>query len=122
MLPVTAITREDAEHCPVRSVLGTVNGKWQSLLILALEDGDLRFSAIKRLLGDISQRVLTENLRMLERDGYVTRTVTPGPPVAVSYGLTPMGRSMLETLKPMVLWAAENFSAVQKARLDYDQM
>lgn len=120
MLPVTAITREEAEHCPVRSVLATVTGKWQSLLILALEDGDLRFSALKRLLGDISQRVLTENLRKLERDGYVTRTVDPGPPIAVSYGLTPMGRSVLDMLKPMVLWAAEHFGAVQQARSDYD--
>lgn len=91
MLQVTAHTKEQAEHCPIRQVLSKVTGKWQILIVLALEDGALRFGELKRAIGDITQRVLTENLRSLERDGYLTRTVDSGPPVAVHYELTTRG-------------------------------
>ena len=120
MLQVTALTKEDAAHCPVRNVLSKVTGKWQCLIVLALEDGALRFGALKRTIGDITQRVLTENLRTLERDGYLTRTVDPGPPVAVSYELTDLGKRLLAVLKPMVLFAADSFSDVVSAREAYD--
>ena len=116
MLQVTALTKEEAEHCPVRQVLSKVTGKWQMLIVLALEDGALRFGALKRTVGDITQRVLTENLRSLERDGYLTRHVDPGPPVAVSYQLTDLGQSLLTVLKPLVFWAAESFDTVHESR------
>lgn len=120
MLQVTALSKEDAELCPVRQVLSKVTGKWQVLLVLALEDGALRFGALKRTVGDITQRVLTENLRSLERDGYLTRTVAEGPPVAVSYALTPLGVQLLALLKPLVIWAAENHSDVANSRKAFD--
>ncbi|MBU2982830.1 helix-turn-helix transcriptional regulator [Lentibacter algarum] len=120
MLQVTALSKQDAELCPVRQVLSKVTGKWQVLLVLALEDGALRFGALKRTLGDITQRVLTENLRSLERDGYVTRTVYAGPPVAVSYALTPLGFQLLALLKPLVIWAGEKHSDIAKSREAYD--
>ena len=121
MLHVTATSKEEGNQCPVRAVLSKVTGKWQVLIVLALEDGALRFGELKRLIGDITQRVLTENLRSLERDGYLTRTVHPGPPVAVSYELTPLGHRLLAVLKPLVQFAAENFSEVEKARTAFDR-
>lgn len=120
MLQVTAMTKEEVALCPIRNVLTNINGKWQPLILLSLEDGELRFSAIKRTIGDITQRVQTQNLRSLERDGYITRTVDPGPPIAVSYRLTEMGRSLVEVMKPMVAWAAVNHPSVNDARKAYD--
>lgn len=102
--------------CPIRTILSKVTGKWQIVLILALEDGPLRFGALKRTIGDITQGVLTENLRGLERDGYLTRTVHPGPPVAVSYALTPIGQSLVDVLKPLVFWATDNMDTVKASR------
>ena len=120
MLPITITPEDDSGLCPVRAVLASVSGKWQSLILRSLEDGALRFSAVKRAIGDITQRVLTENLRSLERDGYLTRSVDAGPPVAVSYELTDLGRSLVEVYKPLVLWAAEHIGTVKDARARYD--
>lgn len=120
MLPVTAVTREEVNKCPVRQVLSQVTGKWQILILLCLEDEALRFGALKRTVGDITQRVLTENLRKLERDGYVSRHVDPGPPIAVSYALTDLGRELMERLKSLVLWAGERHPQVCASRDSYD--
>ena len=120
MLPVTATTKGEIDACPVRQVLSKVTGKWQVLLFLSLDDGPLRFGELKRTVGDITQRVLTENLRSLERDGYVTRTVSPGPPVAVTYALTDSGASFVPHLKGLVTWAAEAHSSVKESRSSYD--
>ncbi|WP_457649188.1 winged helix-turn-helix transcriptional regulator [Profundibacter sp.] len=120
MLQITAMTKEQVETCSIRNVLANVNGKWQPLILLALEDGPLRFSAIKRAIGDITQRVQTQNLRALERDGYLTRTVDPGPPVAVTYALTPLGLSLVGVVKPMVEWAARHQGEIGQARARYD--
>lgn len=120
MLNVTALTAEDATLCPIRQVLSKVTGKWQVLIVLALEDGALRFGSLKRVIGDVTQRVLTENLRTLERDGYLTRRVHGGPPLAVDYTLTPMGRELLEHLKLLTGWAADRHAAVIFARQSYD--
>lgn len=121
MLPITMTPDDDTGQCPVRSVLSSVSGKWQPLILLSLEDGPLRFSAVKRAIGDITQRVLTENLRSLERDGYLTRRVEAGSPVAVYYELTSLGIGFVETYKPIVMWAADNLHAVKAARASYDQ-
>ena len=120
MLQVTARTKEEAEMCPVRQVLSQVMGKWQMLIVLSLEDGALRFGALKRVMGDITQRVLMENLRKMERDGHLTCTVDPGPPVAVSYALTPLGREPLVHLKALTLWAAGRHAAVTGNWSRYD--
>ena len=119
MLPITITPEDDSGLCPVRAVLASVSGKWQSLILLSLEDGALRFSAVKRAIGDITQRVLTENLRSLERDCYLTLSVDSGPPVAVSYELPDLGRSLVEVYKPLVLWAAEHIGTVKDARARY---
>ncbi|MAM62628.1 helix-turn-helix domain-containing protein [Maritimibacter sp. UBA3975] len=120
MLKVTALTKADVDGCPVRQVLSKVTGKWQVLIVLSLEDGTLRFGELKRTIGDITQRVLTENLRSLERDGYVTRSVDPGPPIAVRYTLTDMGHELLPLLKALTGWAAERHADVKRARNEFD--
>ncbi|MEM9228482.1 MAG: helix-turn-helix domain-containing protein [Pseudomonadota bacterium] len=119
-LPVGVRSEAEALLCPIRTVLSKVTGKWQIIVVLALEDGPVRFGALKRTIGDITQGVLTENLRSLQKDGYLTRTVDPGPPIAVSYALTPMGYGLVDLLKPLVLWADENMDNVKDARRDYE--
>ena len=122
MVQVTATTRKEVDACPIRQVLAPVSGKWQMLIVLALEDGGLRFGELKRAIGDVTQRVLTENVRKLERDGYLTRTVDPGPPIAVTYTLTEdVGEGLLLHLKPLVLWALETHPAISDRRRSYDQ-
>ncbi|WP_254437428.1 winged helix-turn-helix transcriptional regulator [Ruegeria arenilitoris] len=91
------------------------------IIVLALEDEPKRFGDLKRCIGDVTQSVLTENLRGLQRDGYLTRTVDPGPPVAVSYELTPLGRSLLEILKPLVFWSHEQMDEVRQFRMQFDR-
>ncbi|WP_421724351.1 winged helix-turn-helix transcriptional regulator [Bauldia sp.] len=121
MLPIGVESKAEASNCSIRSVLSNVTGKWRMIIVLALEDGPRRFGEIKRCIGDVTQRVLTENLRGLQRDGYLTRTVHPGPPVAVSYELTPLGRGLLAMLKPLVYWSHEQMDEVKTARLTYDR-
>ncbi len=121
MLPVGVHTEAEALLCPIRTVLSKVTGKWQIIVVLALEDGPVRFVALKRTIGDITQGVLTENLRSLQKDGYITRTVDPGPPIAVSYALTTMGESLVDLLKPLVLWANDNMDGIKGARDEYEK-
>ncbi|MEP3279016.1 MAG: helix-turn-helix domain-containing protein [Stappiaceae bacterium] len=122
MLQVTVTTVAESQLCPVRDVLTKVMGKWQSLILLALEDGALRFGVLKRTIGDITQRVLTENLRSLERDGHLVRTVHDTSPIAVTYELTPMGQELLNVLKPLVFWAESSHERVRLARENYDRV
>lgn len=120
MLPVTVQNDQERQLCPIRNVLAKVTGKWQMLILLALEDEPKRFGVLKRTIGDVTQRVLTENLRSLERDGYLTRTVDGGPPLSVTYELTSLGRALLTHLKPLAEWAAQSFDQVREARSSYD--
>ena len=120
MVNVTALTQEDVDACPVRSVLVRVTGKWQILILMTLTEGPHRFGALKRRIGDVTQRVLTENLRTLEREGHITRKVFAGPPLAVSYELAPSGKELAALLMPLVDWATENFDAITRRRAEYD--
>ncbi|MDJ0639664.1 MAG: helix-turn-helix domain-containing protein, partial [Paracoccaceae bacterium] len=79
-----------------------------------------RFSEINNAIPDISKRMLTQTLRKLERDGYVTRTVTPTIPARVDYELTELGQSLCDMLQPLAAWALERREAVAKARALYD--
>ncbi|MBZ7922365.1 helix-turn-helix transcriptional regulator [Ensifer adhaerens] len=110
----------DMENCPVRDVMDNIGGKWNSLMILSLADGPLRFSQLRRLIPDISQRMLTQTLRDLQRDGYLQRTVYPTQPPSVEYALTDLGRSLLGLLKHFVDWSVENHGAIRAAREVYD--
>jgi len=106
--------------CPVRGVLANVSGKWNSLVLLLLWNEPKRFSALRREISDISQRMLTQTLRDLERDGYVSRTVFPTKPPSVEYALTGMGRTFVAALKPLVDWSVANHAAIRAARQAFD--
>jgi len=112
-----AFSRED---CPVRDVIDNIGGKWNTLMILALANGPMRFSALRRLIPDISQRMLTQTLRDLQRDGYIGREVFPTQPPSVEYRLTPLGQSFLVLVKGLVDWSKEHHDAIRAARAEYD--
>lgn len=118
LLPVRPGTRE-AEYCPVRDVLDCIGDRWSLLTLAALEGGTLRFTALKRAIGDISPRMLAQTLRALERDGYVERVVYASVPPKVEYTLTGLGESLLAKVKPLVRWAEENHDRVRAARKAY---
>ncbi|MEM9319981.1 MAG: helix-turn-helix domain-containing protein [Pseudomonadota bacterium] len=120
MLPIGVSNEVEQLACPIRNVVAKVTGKWQVLILLALEDGALRFGVLRRTIGDVTQGVLTENLRGLERDGLLTRQVHAGPPLAVSYELTERGAGLVTMLKPLVLWAGENITSIKADRAAYD--
>lgn len=96
-----------AETCPSRALLNLVTSRWAVLVIGALEDGPVRFGALRRRLEGISQKVLTDKLRELEAEGLVKRTVIEKP-LAVCYDLTAVGRSLIEPLAALRLWAQEH--------------
>ena len=110
-----------AEDCrAVSEVLARVGDKWTVLVVSMLGDGPKRFNELRRGLGSISQRMLTLTLRGLERDGLVTRTVFPTIPPRVDYELTKLGRSLLEPVSGIGLWARQNRAAIQEARTRFD--
>ncbi|UJW86657.1 winged helix-turn-helix transcriptional regulator [Devosia sp. SL43] len=104
---------------PVSEILNQIGGKWAVLIINLLSDGPMRFSAIRRMIGGISQKVLTATLRELEMDGFVTRTVTPSIPPRVDYELTELGRDLQRPLKLLGAWAVDNRPKVLEARARY---
>ncbi|MFC3893568.1 winged helix-turn-helix transcriptional regulator [Lentzea rhizosphaerae] len=106
--------------CPCRDLLDMVASKWTALAIGALEDGPMRFGELKRRLDGISQKMLTQTLRTLERDGLVTRTVYPSVPLRVEYELTSLGRSVTEPLAALRSWAQRNYESVAEARETFD--
>ena len=107
-------------NCPVRDVIANISGKWNSLLMAALAERTYRFGELRRLVPDISQRMLTQTLRDLQRDGYVHREVYPTKPPSVEYSLTDLGRSLFEPLNELMRWAECNHSAVRRARRRFD--
>lgn len=118
LLPVQPGT-DQAGLCPVRDVLDCIGDRWSLLILLTLAGGTLRFTQLKRAIGDISQRMLAQTLRALERDGYVSRKVHPTIPPKVEYSLTTLGHSLLAKVGPLVAWADENHARVREARRAY---
>jgi DNA-binding HxlR family transcriptional regulator len=106
--------------CPVRDVIQGLNGKWSSLLMAALAEQPYRFGELRRLVPDISQRMLTQTLHDLQRDGYVRREVFATKPPSVEYSLTDLGRSMFDALQYLLQWAENNHDAVRGARTAFD--
>ncbi len=129
MVTRTADQRRQAEKadydaylaaCPTRKLLDEIAGKWVSLILVALGDGPLRYSDLSRRIAGVSQKMLTQTLRVLERDGLLTRTVTASVPVRVDYSLTPLGESLRLLMAGFKDWAEANFDQVHAARADYD--
>lgn len=109
------------EDCrAVSEVLSRVGDKWTVLVVSTLGNGPKRFNELRKALGSISQRMLTLTLRALERDGLVTRTVFPTVPPRVDYELTRLGRSLLEPVSELGLWARNNRATIAEARRKFD--
>lgn len=106
--------------CPVRDVLDRIGDKWSVLILKNLEEGPRRFGVLRRMIGDISQRMLTQTLRDLQRDGLILRTVYPTVPPSVDYRLTRLGTSLMDPLEHLVQWSDRNHRKVHKARLSFD--
>jgi DNA-binding HxlR family transcriptional regulator len=104
----------------VASILARVGDKWSVFVIMLLGDGPRRFNEIKRMVGGISQRMLTLTLRGLERDGLVTRTVFPTIPPRVDYELTELGRGLWQPVKALGMWAGEHQPEIESARARFD--
>lgn len=120
----TEITIDFSEDrcCPVaRDVLTRVGDKWTVFTVIILGSGPKRFNELKRAVDGISQRMLTLTLRTLERDGIVTRTVFPTVPPRVDYALTPLGMSLLQTLKEVHEWVSSHTDEITQARAAFDR-
>jgi DNA-binding HxlR family transcriptional regulator len=113
--------RESSDCRAVSAVLARVGDKWSVLIIMLLGDGTKRFNEIKRMVGGISQRMLTLTLRGLERDGLVKRTIYPTIPPRVEYELTPLGRSLWAAVGPLGSWAQGHVADIQKAQDRFDK-
>ncbi|MFG3206810.1 winged helix-turn-helix transcriptional regulator [Streptomyces sp. NPDC048192] len=107
-------------ECPSHQLLGRLSDKWVSLVIAALSGGSRRYSDLSRTIAGVSPKMLTQTLRTLERDGIISRTVTPAVPVRVDYALTPLGTSLAGLLTAVKDWAETHFEDVRAARERYD--
>lgn len=107
--------------CPTRRILDRIGDRWTVLIIGVLGEGDARFSELKRRVEGISQKMLTQTLRGLERDGLVLRTVYPEVPVRVEYALTDAGRTLLGPLSALQDWAIKHLGDVSASQDAYDR-
>lgn len=105
----------------VSGILSRIGDKWSVLIITRLGEGPRRFNEIKRMIGGISQRMLTLTLRNLERDGLVSRTVTPSVPPRVDYALTELGRDLLIPVAALGDWAIRHQPCILAARAQFDR-
>jgi len=107
-------------NCPIRGVIDRIGDKWTFLIFLMLAERPYRFGELRREVSDISQRMLTQTLRNLERDGLVLRTVFPTKPPSVEYSLTDLGKSLLEPMQALVAWAESHYDTIKVERSKFD--
>jgi DNA-binding HxlR family transcriptional regulator len=120
-VPVLPPHAHEGSDCrAVSSVFARVGDKWSIFVIMLLGNGPRRFNEIKRMVGGISQRMLTLTLRGLERDGLVTRTVFPTIPPRVDYELTDLGRGLWKPVQELGAWAHEHQPEIESARARFD--
>ncbi|MFJ9364668.1 winged helix-turn-helix transcriptional regulator [Nocardia sp. NPDC101769] len=108
------------QECPTRHLLDRISDKWVSLLLTALAGGPRRYGDLSRIVAGVSQKMLTQTLRTMERDGLVSRAVTVSVPVRVDYELTELGRSLLPVMQAIKSWAETHIEDVLAARERYD--
>ena len=106
-------------NCPSRQVLDRIGDRWSTLVIIVLRDGPKRFGQLAATIDGVSQKMLTQTLRGLERDGLVTRTVHPVVPPRVDYALTELGHSLLDAVSALHTWATTHIDDVLRARAAY---
>lgn len=107
-------------ECPGHELLATLSDKWLTLVVSALADGPLRYAELSREVAGASQKMLTQTLRKLERDGLVSRTVTAAVPARVSYALTDLGHELVPLQRAIKTWAETHIDQVHRARARYD--
>lgn len=107
--------------CPTRRILDRIGDRWTVLIVGILGEGDARFSQLRRRVEGVSQKMLTQTLRGLERDGLVRRTVYPQVPVRVDYALTDAGRTLLEPLRALEEWSITHLGDVSASQEAYDR-
>jgi len=107
--------------CPTRQVMSTIGDKWSALLVNALADGPRRHGELARTVAGVSQKMLTQTLRTLERDGLVTRSITPTVPVRVDYELTELGQSLAPVLQQLKHWSETHIEQVLAARESFEE-
>ncbi|MGC4848420.1 winged helix-turn-helix transcriptional regulator [Micromonospora sp. DT15] len=108
------------DQCPTRELLSRLTDKWVALVIPALVHGPQRHGELAQRIAGVSQKMLTQTLRTLERDGLVTRTVTASVPVRVDYELTPLGHELFPVMIAIKDWAESHMDRVFEARTRYD--
>ncbi|MFG2458532.1 winged helix-turn-helix transcriptional regulator [Streptomyces sp. NPDC048523] len=108
------------KDCPTNQLLDRLSDKWVSLVVSALSTGPMRYSDLSRRIAGVSPKMLTQTLRSLERDGILTRTVTPSVPVRVDYELSALGHSLAGLLTAVKRWAETHIEEVHEARERYD--
>lgn len=106
--------------CPMLLLLDRVANKWAVLVVAALWKGPRRFNELRRSVSGVSQKMLSQTVRGLERDGLITRCVTPTAPVAVTYAITPLGATLARTMDALRVWSAEHIAEVVVAREAFD--
>ena len=129
MATMRAADRREAERrdynanlagCPGHDLLATLSDKWLTLAVAALAGGPMRYSELFRTIAGASQKMLTQTLRKLERDGLVRRRVTAAVPVRVDYELTDLGQDLLPLQRAIKAWAESHIDQVRQARSGYD--
>jgi DNA-binding HxlR family transcriptional regulator len=109
-------------NCPTRLILDRIADKWTVLVLGFLEREPVRFNELRRRIDGISQKMLAQTLRQLERDGLVTRTAIATVPVTVEYAITPLGLTLSDTVKALTNWAEQHIADVQHAQQRYDKV
>ncbi|MBT0570872.1 helix-turn-helix transcriptional regulator [Curvibacter sp. CHRR-16] len=116
-----AVRLSDLTQCPVRDVIDRLGSKWALLILELLAEQPRRFGDLRRNVPDISQRMLTQTLRELQRDGYVHRKVFATVPPSVEYSLTTLGISLKQPLEQLVQWASQHHAVIREARQQFDK-
>lgn len=121
--PAETWTRGDvfAAECPTRQLLDRIADKWSTLILIVLGEGPIRFNALKHRIDGVSQKMLSQTLKSLERDGLVSRSVVATVPVSVTYAVTPLGRTLMAAMQSMIDWAETQMPEVAAAQTAYDQ-
>ena len=109
------------QACPSREIFARISGKWTIMILLSLEKTPRRFNELKKTIDGISQKVLTENLRSLERDGLILRKVISSRPIKVEYSLTHLSLELLEILKGLKDWTEDSMKLILRHNENYDR-
>ncbi|NEB40050.1 helix-turn-helix transcriptional regulator [Streptomyces sp. SID14515] len=118
-----AVAMSDAftADCPARTVLNHVSSRWGVLILAALQEGPMRFYVLRNRIGGISEKMLSQNLRVFVRDGLIAREVEATVPPQVTYSLTPIGRELAATLGGLVEWITHRIGDIVAARERHDE-